>query len=286
MARIRAEFATRREAVAVGALAAEALPRHIEEFLALPEDTFVEAAYRVAFGRAASAEERERAGWDLRGGATRAMLLARLLALPEARRASRGPRGMGAVGCAAQAGARCRSNGAATPGVARCAWAKRLVLAVPRLARIEEALAATRQAAVAEQTQRFASFAQQQDEQRRVLETRLAAIEGGRSSAILARVLTEAAEQVALPDAAALALLRTAPGPVLAPDAPLAVRGALTAAGLRLADGGAPAGALLVPPGRCHGPGCRAGAGGTGAGDRAAGRRSGTRCAARHGWAA
>ena len=253
MERIRAELRQRREATAANVLAADALPSRYDEFAALPEDAleaYAHDAYRVILGRSPTTEEREQAAWQARGRMSRAVLLERMLALPEA-----------------------KARGASVPGVTRQAFldrvarvvresgvtqrlnpvmrvgrgAKRLAKVAPRLARFEEALAATRQSAVGEQTRRFTSFALQQAEITRVLEARIEALEVGAPGPVLARVLAEAAAERAMPSPEALALLRAAPGPVLAPGASEEARTALAAAGLTLAEGEAAVGAILVP---------------------------------------
>ena len=85
MARIRAELSGRREVMAAALLAMDALPSRYDEFAALPDDAFIEAAYRVALGRSPTPEEREKAAWQVRGQMTRAVMLERMLALPEAK---------------------------------------------------------------------------------------------------------------------------------------------------------------------------------------------------------
>ncbi|MGG5811356.1 hypothetical protein, partial [Falsiroseomonas sp. CW058] len=250
MARIRAELAARRQALAAGALAMDALPATCAEFEQLPEDAFIEAAFRVALGRSPDARELERANWDMRRRMTRAVFLDRLLREPEAK-----ARGATIPGVALQAFSdrvrrRLRESplGAALRPATRTARGlKRLANAAPRLARFEEALAATRQAAVSEQTQRFTSFALQQAETLRALEARIDALDGGAPSATLARALAETAAETALPPPEALALLRGAPGPLAAPGASEEQQTALAAAGLTLAEGQAEAGAMLVP---------------------------------------
>lgn len=248
MTRIRAELTARRQVVASGALAMDALPGSWAEFAALPEDAFLEAAHRVTLGRPAKPEELERGGWELRGGTSRAVLLSRLTALPEAK--LRRIPGLAAQRRRDQLKRALEDSALRNrlrPVLRIARGLKRLVLAAPRLARLDEVLAATRQAAVAEQTQRFTSFALQQSEAGRALEARLAALDGGTPSPTLARALAETAAELALPPPAALALLRGAPGPTLAPGTSEEVRTMLATAGLTLAEGEALAGALLVP---------------------------------------
>lgn len=227
MEQIRAELAARRQAAAAGALAREAQPRHFGDFAALPEDAFLEAAARAAFGRSLTAEEMSRANWDLRAGTTRALFLARLLAQPEAR--ARGARIPGVTRAAAldrfrhvlaHSGLKHRLR----PVLRLLRGFKRLIHAAPRLVRLDETLAATRQAAVAEQTRRFASFAQQQAQAQAALEARIAALEArpAEMSVTLARAMAAAARDLAAPPGALVSLLREAPGPVLDGDAIMA----------------------------------------------------------------
>ena len=250
MARMRAELAAQREASAAGALAMDALPTRMAAFAALSDDAFVEAAFRVTLGRSPTPEEREQTGWQIRGRMSRAVKLERMLALPEAR--ARGAR-IGGVRRQAfldRVSRVLRESGATAwlrPLRRIARGLRRLLRAAPRLARFDEALAATRQAAVAEQTERFTSFALQQAELQRGLAARLAALDGGDPSPTLARALAEAA--MTLPDAAALARLRGVAGAVGAPGATPELRAALAGAGVRLAAEGEVAGALLVPSG-------------------------------------
>lgn len=247
MARIRSELATRRQAVARSALEMDALPSTYADFAALPEDAFTEAAFRVVLGRPPTAPELEQTGWQMRGKATRAMLLRRMLATPEAK--ARGATIPGVARRAAIDATSLSLRGSALARALRPALRvgrglRRLARAAPQLARIEELLVATRQAAVSEQTQRFTSFALQQTEALRALDQRLAVLDGGTPSPTLARALAEAAEEAVRLPPALLDALRAAPGPV---QAPAAWHAALRADGLALAAEGAPAGAVLLP---------------------------------------
>ncbi|WP_439548404.1 hypothetical protein [Falsiroseomonas sp.] len=252
MERMRAEIAAQRQAVAANSLAPDVLPKRMSAFAGMSEDGFLEAAFRATLGRSPTPAERELAVWQVRGRMTRAVMLERMLALPEVR--ARGVRIAGVRWQAFLDRVRrlLRESGvtARLSTLRRVARGLRLLLrAAPRLARIDEALAATRQAAVAEQTQRFTSFVLQQTELQRVVVSRLTALDGGQPSLALARMLAEAAAESTLPDASALALLRGAPGPVTAPGASAEQRAVLSAAGLELAQEGQAAGALLILPG-------------------------------------
>jgi GT2 family glycosyltransferase len=252
MERIRAELSLRREEVAAGALALDALPTRLEEFEALPEDAFVEAAHRAALGRPATPEEADQTAWLRRAGVSRAVILDRLLRRPEAR-----ARGASIPGVARQAmierARRVVRESPVTsglrPAMRMARGLRRLARIAPRLARLDEALEATRRAAVSEQSQRFTAFALQQAEAARALAARLAALDGGEPSPALARALAETAAELSAPSPALLAMLRRAPGPVLAIDLTAEAEDALIAAGVRLAEDEGALGAVLVPEG-------------------------------------
>jgi hypothetical protein len=188
MQRIRAELAEQQRAAAEGLLDRDVLPASWADFATLPEDAFVEAAYRVALDRSPSTEEATRFGWALRGGASRATHLAELLASPEAR--ARGAKVPGVARRAAmdrlrrailESGAHERLR----PVLRVARGLRRLARSAPRLARLDETLAGVQRASVSEQTQRFATFALQQTSALRELEARVVALENRRLERVL-----------------------------------------------------------------------------------------------------
>jgi hypothetical protein len=158
-------------------------------------------------------EEVTQANWTLRSGTSRATYLGGLLAMPEAK--ARGVRVRGLARQAAldrlrrmfvDSGAQQRLR----PVLRVARGLRRLALAAPRLARLDETLAAVQRGSVAEQTQRFATFAMQQATAMRALEARMAALESSRLDRVLAACAGAPARQAAtaeVPGEATLAAL-------------------------------------------------------------------------------
>jgi hypothetical protein len=239
MQRIRAEIAAQQRACAEGLLSRDALPQRWADFAALPEDAFVEAAYLVALKRSPNADEATHSSWTLRGGTSRAKYLTGLLALPEA--SAHGARIPGLARQVAvdrlrrmfqDSGVQQRLR----PALRIARGLRRLAHSAPRLARLDETLAAVQRASVAEQTQRFATFALQQSSALRALEARVNTLETRRVGPSLEQVLATLSGAappqpgvVHVPDDATLAMLdallaAAAPGasfslPRLAPTA-------------------------------------------------------------------